>query len=127
MATKGRPKIEIDWDSAERLAVLHCTGEEIAAFLKVSYDTLVRRIKREFKLTFAEWLKRNSAGGKISLRRSQFKAANNGNITMLIWLGKQWLGQSDIPVVNESTEDNKDLEALANLIDSLEVRKPDDA
>jgi hypothetical protein len=30
-----------------------------------------------------------------SLRRKQFEAAMNGNTTILIWLGKQYLGQRD--------------------------------
>ena len=33
--------------------------------------------------------------GLASLRRRQFKAAQDGNATMLIWLGKQYLGQTD--------------------------------
>jgi hypothetical protein len=32
------------------------------------------------------------------LRRMQFESANKGNVTMQIWLGKQYLGQSDHPV-----------------------------
>jgi hypothetical protein len=34
--------------------------------------------------------------GKSSLRRLQWKAALGGNITMQIWLGKQYLGQRDM-------------------------------
>jgi hypothetical protein len=33
--------------------------------------------------------------GRMSLRRLQWKKAQEGNTTMLIWLGKQYLGQSD--------------------------------
>ena len=33
--------------------------------------------------------------GKASLRSAQFKAALAGNATMLIWMGKQLLGQRD--------------------------------
>jgi hypothetical protein len=29
------------------------------------------------------------------VRRMQFESANRGNVTMQIWLGKQYLGQSD--------------------------------
>ncbi len=31
----------------------------------------------------------------MSLRRLQWKAAKENNVTMLIWLGKQYLGQTD--------------------------------
>jgi hypothetical protein len=30
---------------------------------------------------------------KIGLRQMQLKSANSGNVSMLIWLGKQYLGQ----------------------------------
>jgi len=36
-----------------------------------------------------------SAMGKMSIRRLQFEKAKEGNTTMLIWLGKQYLGQTD--------------------------------
>jgi len=35
------------------------------------------------------------ANGKASLRRMQFVNAKNGNVTMQIWLGKQYLEQRD--------------------------------
>jgi hypothetical protein len=31
----------------------------------------------------------------MSLRRMQWQAAENGNPTMLVWLGKQYLNQKD--------------------------------
>jgi hypothetical protein len=40
-----------------------------------------------------EALERGRAKGNISLRRMQWKAAEEGNITAMIWLGKQLLGQ----------------------------------
>ena len=91
----GRPKIEIDFEQVEKLCIMHCTGEEIAGFFNISYDTLARRIKTKYKLSFADYFKRKSAAGKLSLRRAQFSAATAGNISMLIWLGKQYLGQAD--------------------------------
>lgn len=35
---------------------------------------------------------------KLSLRHFQFLQAKSGNTTMLIWLGKQYLGQREQPV-----------------------------
>ena len=116
MKTKmGRPRIEIDYQSAEKLASLHCTGEEIAAFLGVDYKTLERAIRRDLKLTFGEWYKRHSAKGKVSLRRKQFEVAMSGNATMLVWMGKQVLEQSD------KTEEKIDssAEILKKIIEKL--------
>jgi len=31
----------------------------------------------------------------MSLRRIQYSTAMEGNATMLVWLGKNWLGQTD--------------------------------
>jgi hypothetical protein len=106
----GRPKIEIDFAEVDKLCQIQCTGEEIASFFEISYDTLERRCKEQFKVSFAEYIKEKSAKGKSSLRRLQWKAAMNGNVTMLIWLGKQYLGQTDkTNYVDESSyNDNKE-------------------
>lgn len=83
----ARPKKEIDLETIEKLAAIHCTMEEIAAFCDCSVDTLERR--------FAEPIKRAKDKGKSSIRRKQWELAQLGNVTMLIWLGKQVLGQRD--------------------------------
>lgn len=86
---RGRPKKVVDLELVERLAHIQCTHAEIAAALNVSVDTLWRN------KNFAEVYKRGSEGGRKSLRRMQFESANKGNVTMQIWLGKQYLCQSD--------------------------------
>jgi len=91
----ARPKKEIDFKIVKNLCGIQCTGEEIAGTLEIDYDTLSRRIKSEYGMGFAEYYKKESAVGKISLRRLQWKAANGGNVSMLIWLGKQYLDQTD--------------------------------
>ena len=85
----GRPKKFVDLELVEKLAHIQCTQTEIAATLGVSVDTLARNKH------FAEIYKRGSEGGRKSLRRMQFESANKGSIAMQIWLGKQYLGQSD--------------------------------
>jgi hypothetical protein len=93
--TMGRPKIKINWDEFDKLCLLQCTLAEIASWFNCSEDTIERRCKEKHEMTFADVYKIKSKPGKISLRRLQFKAAENGNTAMLIWLGKQWLGQKD--------------------------------
>lgn len=85
----ARPTKEPDVDAnvMERLAAICCTMTEIAAVTGLSVDTLERR--------FAVPIKRGREVGKATLRREQYRLAMNGNPTMLIWLGKQLLGQSD--------------------------------
>ena len=94
----GRPKIQFNadqWRTIESACEIMCTKEEIADLLRISADTLERRIKEETGETFAVYYAQKSANGKRSLRRTQYQTAMNGNTTMLVWLGKQWLGQKD--------------------------------
>lgn len=86
----GRPRFNIDFKLVKRLAKIHCTQQEIADSLGCSTDTLVRSD------IFCDIYKKAIAEGKMSLRRLQWKAAVAGNNTMLIWLGKQNLGQRDV-------------------------------
>lgn len=92
----GRPLIGIDWEEFDKLCYMQCTLVEIADWFQCSVDTIERAVIREKKLGFAEYYKKKSCAGKISLRRSMFnKATTEGNVTMMIWLSKQYLGMSD--------------------------------
>lgn len=97
----ARPRKEIDKKIFENLCGLQCTEEEIASAFNCSVDTVSRWCKRTYKESFAEVFKKKSAGGKISLRRAQFRLAET-NSTMAIFLGKQYLGQSDLPAADDS-------------------------
>ena len=90
----GRPRKEIDKSLFEKLCGLQCTKEEIAGVVEVSEDTVERWCKRTYKATFSEVYKKFSAKGKMSLRRLQFKLAEK-SASMAIFLGKQYLGQTD--------------------------------
>ena len=83
----ARPLLEIDPEEVRKLAQLGCKLDEMADFLCCSVDTLERR--------FAEEIRKGKADLKMSLRRMQIHAAQNGNVAMMIWLGKQLLGQVD--------------------------------
>lgn len=101
----------VDTRQVQALAGIMCTLPEIALVVGVSEDTLQRR--PELKQAIAE----GRAQGCCSIRRAQFKAAMGGNATMLIWLGKQVLGQRDNADVDMSlrfAEDRRDsMETLA--------------
>jgi hypothetical protein len=95
MAKIGRPKKVIDFEALERLCMIQCTGEEIADYFNINYDTLDRIIKDEYNMSFSEYFAKNKGKGRMSLRRAQYTAAMKGNTTMLVWLGKNWLSQTD--------------------------------
>jgi len=92
---RGRPLKEIDWEKVDALCAIHCTRDEIAEVLSISDDTLSRACKRVHGETAEAYIARKSLRGKCSLRRRQWKSAEAGDKTMMIWLGKQWLGQVD--------------------------------
>lgn len=94
-ARMGRKPIPIDWEEVDKLCQIQCTQEEIASFFNCTIDTLNNRCKSENGKTFSEYSREKRECGKCSLRRAQWKLAQKGNATLLIWLGKNWLGQSD--------------------------------
>lgn len=94
MAKVGRPRKEIDATQFEKLCGLQCTEEDIAAFFDCSVDTIERFCKREYSMSFAEIFKIKRNLGKISLRKTQWKLAEKYP-SMAIFLGKQYLGQTD--------------------------------
>ena len=90
----GRPRKVLDEDLVMELAKIGCTAQEIADMFQVDRKTIYNNYKH---ILHEGW-----SHMKESLRRAQYKAAMNGNVTMLIWLGKQSLGQKDQPVDHSS-------------------------
>ena len=91
----GRPRKEINWTTLKKLCEIQCTLDEIAGVFDCSIDTIERAVKGKHGCTFADLFKNWGAVGKKSLRRKQYERAMAGDRVMLIWLGKQWLGQRD--------------------------------
>lgn len=91
----GRPKKEFDQKTFEGLCQILCTKDEICNIFECNEQTLTAWCQEIYGCGFCDIYKKLSDGGKASLRRMQFKSATNGNVTMQIWLGKQYLGQSD--------------------------------
>ena len=83
----ARPMKQVDEQTIQKLAQLHCTYDEIASFIGVSTKTLQRN--------YVHLIKKGRETGNISLRRAQFEKALGGNVAMQIWLGKQHLDQKD--------------------------------
>ncbi len=79
--------MDIDEEQVEEMAAIGCTVAEIAGIVGCSPRTVERRA--------AAPVARGRARLNISLRRRQVELAMGGNASMLIWLGKQLLGQRD--------------------------------
>lgn len=97
------------WDEADEkrfksLCQIMCTKAEVCAVMDVDAKTLDRLVDKHFgesvphegaRLTFSEAFEVFSARGKMSLRRKQFELALEGDKSMLVWLGKNYLDQTD--------------------------------
>ncbi len=108
----GRPPIlftEPDWQNIEKLCSLMCTADEISHFMGISIDTLSRRVSETYGCTFADYHKKHSVNAIVSLRRAQWQNAMEGNATMQIWLGKQYLGQKNNLDVTVAPIPNRDI------------------
>ncbi len=102
----ARPKkYNIDPSKVEQLSSFGCTNIEIASFFGCSSDLLEK--------SYSEFLTKGREKGKIRLRQLQWKVAEQGNVSMLIWLGKQILHQSENPsLADDELVEGFDLEEI---------------
>ena len=89
----GRPKGSIktlDLKQIEGMAAIGCTQDEIGIIL--GFNARMFHGKRaDVRAAYQA----GAAKMRASLRRLQWGKAKEGNVTMMIWLGKQILGQKD--------------------------------
>lgn len=108
----------------EKLCSLNCTQEEIENIMSTDIDVMNRLCKEHYTtnqdnpMTLRKVQERFRAKGYAQLREWQFKYAGKGNTGLLIWLGKQYLGQKDNPDVGKEIDDIKN-----NLADLTEILK----
>jgi len=89
----GRKPARIDPALLRNLAGIGATWIEIEAVMGVCEDSIRNRMKVDKGL--ARQYREGRGEGAVTLRRLQWHQAEAGNPTMLIWLGKQLLGQRD--------------------------------
>lgn len=115
----GRPLKEYDKKAFVDLIGLGCGAEEICWFFRdddgkpANGDTLSRWCERVFGMTFKEYRQKNGAMFlKIQLRKNQI-ALSKTSAAMAIFLGKNYLGQSDEPTARD--DENELLSSLMEL------------
>ena len=119
--TKGRPKRVLNdagKKQIEELARIFCTDIEIASVMGVSIDTLQ---SNDNLTAFTECKEKGKEQGKESLRRQQYQLAMKGHYGMLVWLGKQYLGQREKIEASVGTDDEK----MKQMQDFLKIVKGD--
>ena len=91
----GRPEKEFDWKVLDSILQFGANLIDCSELLDVSDDTIQRKIKSEHGCTFSEYRTKKMGRMRVKLLQKQYEMAQNGNVALLIWLGKQHLGQKD--------------------------------
>jgi hypothetical protein len=127
----ARPPKKIDKREFEGLCELQCTRDEICNWFDITDKTLDAWCKRTYQddegkpMGFSAVFAIKRGKGKIALRRTQFRLAQK-NAAMAIWLGRNYLGQSenvrvDIAATNEQDDPlSASLKALAAKLEGKE-------
>lgn len=106
--TKGRPMYKLTEDGikmVEYLASINCTQEEIAAGLRVAPNVLRNRLNKGL---FEDALRVGRENFKRSIRQSQARLLKKDNAAMAMFLGQNYLGQSNsnkIEIVDKSVSE----------------------
>lgn len=100
---KGHGLREFDKCSFEELCKIQCSKTEICAVLNCDDETLSDWCKRVYGKNFRDVRAKYAEDGKASLRRTQFRMAEK-SVPMAIFLGKNYLKQSDQQNFNHTIE-----------------------
>ena len=85
---RGETSAVVDPETVYKLALIGANNVEIAEWFGVTEQSIRYR--------FSEYLTKARASLKMKLRRAQLKVAiENESVPMLIWLGRNMLGQSE--------------------------------
>ena len=87
----GRKLLDIDEEQVKKLAIIGASNREMGDWFGCDGDTIGRR--------FADVIAKAKASTYARLRKKQLDMALDGDRTMLVWLGKQMLKQTDTPTV----------------------------
>lgn len=109
--------VDLDMNQFEKLCGLQCTIEEIAYWFGCEPDDVRQWCLETYDEDYDTVFEKKSVSGKISLRRAQFKLAEK-NANMAMWLGKQYLGQSDKATYEEPAQNS-----LIDLRERLKLAK----
>lgn len=92
----SRPPTPIDEDELVQLASDGAKNAELAAYFGVDEQTIANR--------FSKILTKTRSIRRMRLRQTQTRKAHTGDATMLIWLGKNELDQTDKVEQSGTTE-----------------------
>ncbi len=91
----GAPKKELDWALVDHLLEACNSGPTIAHKLGIGPTTLYERTMKEKGVTFSEYSQLKRKHGDDNIKTAQYNKAVSGDNTMLVWLGKNRIGQRE--------------------------------
>lgn len=91
----ARPKKEINWEIVEKRMEAGCTAKQISKYLRINIDTFYDRFKAEYKCSFSDFSDGIVECGNSDIIFTQHMKALQGNVQMLIYLGKVKCGQKE--------------------------------
>lgn len=92
--------MNLDWKKIDSLLTAGCLGTEVASYFGIHPDTVYKNCQRDKGMGFTEYAQSKRATGEAMIKVAQFdEAVNKRDRGMLIWLGKNRLGQSDKELV----------------------------
>lgn len=145
MARKKTTWTASDIAKFRELCGCFATRDEVCSTFGITPKTLNRLIEEHLHddiapdsdepVTFQDAFQAYSAAARGSLRRKQFELAMGGDKTMLIFLGKNYLGQSDREHSGESDESGKEskaslselLQRHTELLERRQAASPDES
>lgn len=121
MAKRGRPRFEFN---EERLAEIRDLASEAAPVKEICRAIGCSESTFYANETAMQAFHDGQNDMRISLRHWQFLQAKAGNTTMLIWLGRNMLGQKEQPTVAaaDSPEDDALTRSLEKVGEELDRR-----
>ena len=94
----GRPPTAqeaIDKKELAKIMAFYPSQKDVMDWFGVSESSLERFIETHFKMSFESLRDKSFVRTRVGIKRMQIQKAMSGDNTMLIWCGKQYLGQSE--------------------------------
>jgi hypothetical protein len=124
----SRPEIPINWEEVDYMLKCGCLGTEIAAVFCMHPKSFYKRVEDKFEMTFTEYSQEKRAIGEKALRQKQYEKAmgltETGDNTLLIWLGKNRLGQRNEDKMTVVTQEQQaTLDKTMDMVDFLQSKE----
>lgn len=102
MSGKGRPKIDLNYTLMDELLQFKVSKAYLARRMRISEDTIEKRLREDWGMTFTQYSEYIFEDVKISLQKTALKMAIDDNVpSMVIFALKNHCGWKD-KVENEN-------------------------